>query len=74
MNLVSCVAEFLENERGKGFCDICVTEWVQVNARIDAKLSDINRAAWTLAESLDFGRLLGKCSLCKQVKVTTRVR
>ena len=74
MSLELYVAAFLEEERGKEFCDVCVSEEVQSKVGILAKLSEVTNAAWTLTELTEFGRSIGKCSLCKQVKVVTRVR
>ncbi len=72
MNLEPFLASFLEHANGREFCDACLAKQMAKTESTDVKRQHISSAAWTLAESSEFHRSLGKCTGCKEVHLVTR--
>jgi hypothetical protein len=72
MNLEPFLALFLEHASGREFCDTCLAKQMEETEKTEVKRQHISSAAWTLAESIEFHRSLGKCTGCKEIKLVTR--
>ena len=74
MNLEAVIGKVLYERVGQGWCDTCLADQVKDARNVEMKVQQIAEAACTLAESNEFRRTVGKCSVCKQARTITRAQ
>ncbi len=74
MTAETLVAVILEEKCGKVFCDWCLATRMRGQYGVQLEQDEVSRAAMTLAESGQFRRTNGRCSICREDGVTTSAR